>query len=83
MTERKITSLGEIARDPKIDISRSTLDHYNEFGLLMKPIQILGKQYLYYEDELINRINEIKRMKNNGLTLKDIKCRLESQTIDK
>lgn len=76
MTEKKITSLGEIARDRKNNISRSTLDHYNEVGLLMKPLQILGKQYLYDEDKLIERLNFIKKMKKEGFSLKEIKDKI-------
>lgn len=78
MESKKITSLREVSLDRRVKLPRTTLDHYNDMGLLMPPMQKLGKMYLYYEDDLIKRIVKIKQLKENGHTLKDIKKIIEN-----
>ena len=75
--KRKMTSLGEIVSDPRVDIKRSTLDYYNQEGLIMEPLQTIGKQYIYWEDELLKRIDLIKRLKERNLTLGEIKIKID------
>lgn len=81
MEEKKITSLREVSLDRRVNLPRTTLDHYNTVGLIMPPIQVLGKVYLYYEDELIERILKIKKLKETGKTLKQIKEGLDEDNI--
>ncbi len=74
-------SIGETARLNNVSIK--SLRHYDEIGLL-KPMYIDPETgYRYYAYRQFSFIDKIKRYKNVGLSLKDLKEVFQSQDLDR
>ncbi|MEW6064947.1 MerR family transcriptional regulator [Desulforamulus profundi] len=71
MTLYKIGELAELA-----GVSRRTIDYYTNLGLL-KPARWESK-YRYYSQDSLLRLKLIESMKNQRLTLDEIKERIEA-----
>ncbi|SDX97636.1 MerR family transcriptional regulator [Thermoactinomyces sp. DSM 45892] len=63
-------SIGELAK--KANISRRTLHYYDEIGLL-KPTKVDDKNYRYYDQNALLRLQEIRLLKSIGFTLRQIR----------
>ena len=65
-----ILSIGELAKVS--GIRQSTLKYYTEIGIL--PFSQAGERLIrkYNKDEALNRLNEIKKLKDNKMTIKEI-----------
>ena len=74
--ERDTLFISELAE--KSGVSVRTIRYYIEEGLLPAP-QVRGR-YSMYDDEYLQRIRLIKRLKESYLPLKEIKRQLESLT---
>ena len=68
-------------------ISRATLNNYIKLGILPKPIVKTGgpelkgvKQIGYFTAEVIERINTVKRLKREGMTMAEISRHLSAET---
>jgi len=68
-----ILSIGELAKVS--GIRQSTLKYYSEIGIL--PFSQDGERLLrkYKKDEALKRLDEIKKLKENKLTIKEINDR--------
>ena len=76
----KLYTIGETAK--LNDISIKSLRHYDEIGLL-KPFYIDDQSgYRYYTYSQFAFIDKIKRYKNVGMQLKDLKEIFESQNLE-
>ena len=74
-------SIGETAR--LNDVSIKSLRHYDEIGLL-KPMHIdPDTGYRYYAYSQFSFIDKIKRYKNVGLSLKDLKDVFQSKDLER
>ncbi len=65
-----ILSIGELAKVS--GVRQSTLKYYTEIGIL--PFNQDGKRLIrkYKKDEALSRLNEIKKLKDNKMTIKEI-----------
>ena len=66
----KRASLGELA--VKLGVNKSKLSYYFQMGLLV-PIEKVGRMNIFDEEETIRTIRDIKKFKNEGLKLRQIK----------
>ena len=73
-------TIGQIAE--LTNISVRTLQYYDEIGLL-KPACVTAAGYRYYDDESIERLQQILFFKELDFKLKDIKELLERPDFDK
>ena len=71
----KTYSISKIAR--ACGLSRSTLLYYDRIGLL-RPSGRTGADYRYYTDADLGRLERIRRFREAGLTLKEIRDVLSS-----
>lgn len=62
-------------------ISKQTLIHYDRIGLL-KPSIVEDNKYRYYTFEDVDRLELILRLKDTGLSLKEIAAYLESPSLE-
>ena len=69
----KHSSLGELAI--KLGINKSKLAYYFSMGLL-KPIAKVGRMNIFDADKAIKIVKNIKALKKEKLTLKEIKTKL-------
>jgi DNA-binding transcriptional MerR regulator len=81
----KINSQKWLNSDELIDqceISKSTLDHYIQLGIIPKPIVRHDKDGLigYFPPEIINIIDKVKRLKDEGETLEEIAKKVRNTT---
>lgn len=67
----------------KTGISRATLNNYIALGILPRPLVKhpgpeggQARQLGYFPDEAFDRINEVKRLKKEGLSMEEISARL-------
>ncbi len=67
-----MTSLGELAKDKKLNTSKSMLTYYASFGLIV-PISTVGRMQIYDNLETREKIKLVERYKKQGLSLKQIK----------
>ncbi|MDB4987593.1 MAG: Transcriptional regulator, MerR family / Transcriptional regulator, TetR family [Myxococcaceae bacterium] len=76
MVERRIDrgprslKIGQLERASKA--SRSTIRHYESLGLL-PPCEILGPKLHLYGPEHVGRLAEIRRLRERGIALRDMK----------
>ena len=65
-----ILSIGELAKVS--GVRQSTLKYYTEIGIL--PFSQDGERLIrkYKKDEALSRLNEIKKLKDNKMTIKEI-----------
>jgi len=65
-----ILSIGELAKAS--GVRQSTLKFYTEIGIL--PFDQDGERLIrrYKKDEALSRLNEIKKLKDNKMTIKEI-----------
>jgi len=54
------------------DVSRQTVEYYILLGLI-HPIRRKGQRARLFDDELVRRIRLIRRMNEEGYTLRDIR----------
>ena len=66
----------------KVDIPIKTLRYYDEIDLFKQSYQDYFTGYRYYESTQISKIEEIKRLKDLDLSLKEIKEYLETNDIN-
>ena len=66
----------------KVDIPIKTLRYYDEIDLFKPSYQDYFTGYRYYESTQISKIEEIKRLKDLDLSLKEIKEYLETNDIN-
>src|SRR5690625_287710 len=72
--------IGELAE--KANISKRTLYHYEQIGLL-KPTVVTENRYRYYDENALFRLQKILLLKSIGYTLKEIKeLLLQNQNND-
>ena len=71
MEEKRLTSLGILAQ--KIKVSKSKLSYYDSLGLIIPIYKTVSGMRLYDEKKVIKRIEEIKKKRSLGLSLKEIK----------
>lgn len=67
----------------KTGISRATLNNYIALGILPRPLvkppgpeEGKAPQLGYFPDEALDRVNEVKRLKKEGLSMEEISARL-------
>ncbi len=70
-------SIGELAKIS--GVRQSTLKYYTEIGIL--PFTQCGERLLrkYNKDEVLNRLKEIKKLKEKRLTIKEIVASLANK----
>jgi adenylate cyclase len=72
----------------KTGISRATLNNYIKFGILSKPVlkqpqpeEADAKMLGYFPEEAIARIEEVQRLKREGLTMAEVVARLANAQV--
>jgi DNA-binding transcriptional MerR regulator len=74
MEERTLYRVGELAK--LTGVSQRTIDYYTHLGLI-HPIKRADNNYRYYNDETIHRLKRIESLKQEKLTLEEIKASLD------
>lgn len=74
--QNEIITLSKLALELKI--YRSTLDYYMSLDLI-KPMNVIGATNVFNKQETIERIKKIKKLQENGNTLREIKELLEKK----
>ncbi|EXX86977.1 transcriptional regulator [Paenibacillus darwinianus] len=70
----KLYRIGELAK--KANVSPRTIDFYTTIGLI-QPVKRSAKNYRLYGSETLDRLERIEQMKNEKLTLDEIKTVLD------
>jgi DNA-binding transcriptional MerR regulator len=62
----------------KLGINKSKLAHYDKLGLLVRESDFPGSKFFGYDfNDVKNRLQQIKSLRKQGLSLKDIKNKLK------
>lgn len=73
--ETRYYSVGELCR--KTGITRKTLFYYDHTGLLNPSLRIGIQEHKVYTEDACMRLGKILRLRNAGLTLKEIRLILD------
>jgi len=74
--EVNYVSIQEVAT--ALGINKSRIHHYVKIGIL-KPDSIVGKLMIFDEVKIKNKLSSIEKLKSKGLSLKDIKEKLDKK----
>ena len=80
ITEQELYQVGEVARQAGTSVR--TVRFYEEKGLLDKPRRTSGGMRLY-DDRDVSRVRLVRRLRNVGLDLEEIKGALKSGGADR
>lgn len=75
--EEGFLTIGEIAKE--FNILSSQVRYYTQLGLLKEATRTPGKYRLYKGQETIERLKEILRLKKEGLSLEEIKEKIDRE----
>ena len=74
-------TIGKLARAANVGVE--TIRFYEREGLLAKPRHVARSEYRQYEPETVGRLNFIRRAKDLGFSLKEIRKLLSLKAISK
>jgi len=80
-SRQDLLKISEMAE--KADVLVSTIRYYTDIGLLKAAMTTEGGHRLYDEAPTMERLNKIKQMVTRGLTLPEIKSRIEDEVATK
>jgi len=79
LQQSKLMLIGQLSR--QTGFSRDTIRYYEKIALIVLPKQARGKKYKDYPEELVHTLSAIRKYKELGFTLEEIRELLVLQSI--